>query len=543
MFYEKKVRYLDFYRNGERVRNGGFARTEIRGERFRLELTLKGVSAAGRTAGSVILRAGEKELLLGEIRIQNGCGEFRYEEDLKRGIDGEELEYGELTGIRIPLGEGMEAACRWPAEKGSDAEEGKISVGKETTARGFFRRKEEKETVSGMALQRGEKEAASGGSRQRGEEGTGSGVFLTREEKETASESFMQNGEKEAVPEAFMQREEKGTTPETYMQRGEKETAPGLFMQSGEKEADSEFFIERRQKETAPETYIQRGEKETAPGLFMQSGEKETVSEFFIERRQKETAPETFIQRGEKEAVPESFMQSEEKGITPETYTQRREKETVPETYMQRGWKETVSEAFMQREEKGTNPETNIQRGEKETVRRDSRFISESETIQGAVSQSSRSSGTETEENYTRQRTEEGQEVSRAGTISKKNGHTVKLLEEKWLQLSQIYPHIRPFRDERDYLSIGPSDFVIFSEESYRAVNNSFLLHGYYNYHHLILTRMERRGEILYYAGVPGNYYDREKQVAVMFGFESFECAEEPAQQGDFGYYMMRVKV
>ncbi len=439
MFYEKKVRYLDFYRNGERVRNGGFARTEIRGERFRLELTLKGVSAAGRTAGSVILCAGEKELLLGEMGIQNGCGEFRYEEDLKRGIDGEELEYGELTGIRIPLGEGMEAACRWPAEKGTDAEEGKISVGKETTARGLFRRKEEKETVSGMALQRGEKEAASGGFRQRGEEGAGSGVFLTREEKETAPESLMQ----------------------------------------------------RREKETAPETFMQNGEKEVVLESFMQRGEEETAPETFIQRREKETAPESFMQSGEKEAVLESFMQREEKGTNPETYTQRREKET----------------------------------------------------IQGAVSQSSRRSGTETEENYTRQRMGEGQEVSRAGNISKKNGRTVKLLEEKWLQLSQIYPHIRPFRDERDYLSIGPSDFVIFSEESYRAVNNSFLLHGYYNYHHLILTRMERRGEILYYAGVPGNYYDREKQVAVMFGFESFECAEEPAQQGDFGYYMMRVKV
>lgn len=439
MFYEKKVRYLDFYRNGERVRNGGFARTEIRGERFRLELTLKGVSAAGRTAGSVILCAGEKELLLGEMGIQNGCGEFRYEEDLKKGIDGEELEYGELTGIRIPLGEGMEAACRWPAEKGTDAEEGKISVGKETTARGLFRRKEEKETVSGMALQRGEKEAASGGFRQRGEEGAGSGVFLTREEKETAPESLMQ----------------------------------------------------RREKETAPETFMQNGEKEVVSESFMQRGEEETAPETFIQRREKETAPESFMQNGEKEAVSESFMQREEKGTNPETYTQRREKET----------------------------------------------------IQGAVSQSSRRSGTETEENYTRQRMGEGQEVSRAGNISKKNGRTVKLLEEKWLQLSQIYPHIRPFRDERDYLSIGPSDFVIFSEESYRAVNNSFLLHGYYNYHHLILTRMERRGEILYYAGVPGNYYDREKQVAVMFGFESFECAEEPAQQGDFGYYMMRVKV
>lgn len=288
------------------------------------------------------------------------------------------------------------------------------------------------------------------------------------------------------------------------LQRGEKEAASGGFRQRGEEGAGSGVFLTREEKETAPESLMQRREKETAPETFMQNGEKEVVSESFMQRGEEETAPETFIQR--------------------------REKETAPESFMQNGEKEAVSESFMQREEKGTNPETYTQRREKET-------------IQGAVSQSSRRSGTETEENYTRQRMGEGQEVSRAGNISKKNGRTVKLLEEKWLQLSQIYPHIRPFRDERDYLSIGPSDFVIFSEESYRAVNNSFLLHGYYNYHHLILTRMERRGEILYYAGVPGNYYDREKQVAVMFGFESFECAEEPAQQGDFGYYMMRVKV
>ena len=43
--------------------------------------------------------------------------------------------------------------------------------------------------------------------------------------------------------------------------------------------------------------------------------------------------------------------------------------------------------------------------------------------------------------------------------------------------------------------------------------------------------------------GVPGNYYDKEKQVAIMFGFESFECAEEPAGLGDFGYYIIRVNI
>lgn len=112
---------------------------------------------------------------------------------------------------------------------------------------------------------------------------------------------------------------------------------------------------------------------------------------------------------------------------------------------------------------------------------------------------------------------------------------------DKWCQLVKIYPHIAPFGDEREFLSIGPGDFVVLPEKYYPMVNNSFLLHGYYNYHHLILCRRKSREGNIYYIGVPGNFYEKEKQVAVLFGFESFECAEEPAQAGDYGYYMMRI--
>lgn len=117
------------------------------------------------------------------------------------------------------------------------------------------------------------------------------------------------------------------------------------------------------------------------------------------------------------------------------------------------------------------------------------------------------------------------------------------MLENKWAQLSDIYPHICPFQDERDYLRIGPEDFVVLNQKCYQLVHNSFLLHGYYNYQHLILSRKEWRGEVCYYIGVPGNFYEREKQVAVMFGFESFECEEEPAETGTYGYYMIRVEL
>ncbi len=116
-------------------------------------------------------------------------------------------------------------------------------------------------------------------------------------------------------------------------------------------------------------------------------------------------------------------------------------------------------------------------------------------------------------------------------------------MEDKWNQLAVIYPHIAPFRDEREYLSIHPEDFVLLPEKYYPLVHNSFLLHAYHNYAHLILARMERRGEVRHYIGVPGVYHEKERQAAVLFGFESFECKTEPVRPGDYGYYMMRVEL
>ncbi|MCM1100995.1 MAG: DUF6128 domain-containing protein [Acetatifactor muris] len=122
-------------------------------------------------------------------------------------------------------------------------------------------------------------------------------------------------------------------------------------------------------------------------------------------------------------------------------------------------------------------------------------------------------------------------------------GAQTALREDKWEQLCAIYPHIQPFSDEREYLSVGPQDFVVLPARYYPLVNNSFLLHGYYNYRHLILTRVRVRDKARYYIGVPGNLYPKEKKIAVMFGFEGFECASEPASDGDFGYYLIPVEL
>lgn len=114
---------------------------------------------------------------------------------------------------------------------------------------------------------------------------------------------------------------------------------------------------------------------------------------------------------------------------------------------------------------------------------------------------------------------------------------------DKWEQLNKQYPHIHPFGDAREYLSITPRDFVILSRKYQELVQNSFLLHGYYNYGHVILTRIKEKNLERFYLGVPGVYYTREKQAALMFGFEGFEAGTERAVDGGFGYYMKQVDI
>lgn len=70
---------------------------------------------------------------------------------------------------------------------------------------------------------------------------------------------------------------------------------------------------------------------------------------------------------------------------------------------------------------------------------------------------------------------------------------------------------------------IQRKDMVCLPRCEWRHANNSFLIHGYYNYHHLILTVRDGRLKL----GVPGVYHPQEEKVAESFGFPEFIPAEE----------------
>ena len=101
----------------------------------------------------------------------------------------------------------------------------------------------------------------------------------------------------------------------------------------------------------------------------------------------------------------------------------------------------------------------------------------------------------------------------------------------------------REYRKEKKKArKIQRSDISVLPRRFWFLANNSFLLHGYHNYNHLLLAEEDGR----LWLGVPGIYDPREAKVADLFGFPQFtrEYAdrlelepEECSDNADFGYW------
>lgn len=94
---------------------------------------------------------------------------------------------------------------------------------------------------------------------------------------------------------------------------------------------------------------------------------------------------------------------------------------------------------------------------------------------------------------------------------------------------------------------IRRNDLGELARGEWKLANNSFLLHGYYNYHHLLL--IEEGDDCI--LGVPGIYHRRERQAAECFGFLEFREAEglpvtlSEQERNDyerFGYWCRKVE-
>jgi hypothetical protein len=94
---------------------------------------------------------------------------------------------------------------------------------------------------------------------------------------------------------------------------------------------------------------------------------------------------------------------------------------------------------------------------------------------------------------------------------------------------------------------IDISDIRTLPKKNWYLCNNSFVIHGFFHYHYLIVAEFEEDGRKKTYLGVPGIYERPERMMAMLFGFPEFrtEAAvngvpeeDEGEPVGAFGYWL-----
>ena len=121
-------------------------------------------------------------------------------------------------------------------------------------------------------------------------------------------------------------------------------------------------------------------------------------------------------------------------------------------------------------------------------------------------------------------------EAQRSGDMwmdlwEKLNGmYGAKNLFENMPEISGIHMELKDLRElPKKYWYLG---------------SNSFLLHGFFNYRHLLLGKVENESGRKWFIGVPGIYQNQEKVLAAVFGFPKFRQEKDTGvKTGQFGYW------
>lgn len=105
--------------------------------------------------------------------------------------------------------------------------------------------------------------------------------------------------------------------------------------------------------------------------------------------------------------------------------------------------------------------------------------------------------------------------------------------------------YVDVFEDDYFYdcIEISPEKLKNLNLNEPDIAGNSFLLHGYYNFRHILFGRVrDNLDNTQYFIGVPGMYCNRERYMASMFGFNNFKKSHRSDYANPyFGYWYQEI--
>lgn len=594
--YRRLISYIYAYEGGVKGKNIGYAKVEIRGGQCRIQVNVKRVFVGSNETG-VYLLAPEAEILLGRIFIRGGAGEFRTQVNAEN-VEGSGISADQFYGLTI-----HDVTSTWRSYttvwEDAVAQTAEVQLA-DITSENMRRRDSSVEAISRALTMTALRRTAETGRNglQAAEalkteiEQEATGQLEISEELETeelekpreGSQKESEGGEGEAL---LVQSEE--TTEERNQERGEEFKAqsekvseePGGKISGilGEKRSEeqigegTEGLSEKAPEEPRGEPLGERNQEKQEEVLKTERGEKWTgqqqikkilethlpvSAEIERELKQEEERLETIAPWEEDEKS--SKNQAEERGETSDARSGRTEAQPTPGL---------SGEPVSGSTDEPVNRPPHKSFGKTRNSAAAARLSRLKNILQPGVLQSLL---LQPEESQTappasiRQGTA-GQEVQFQTSGLKREQETpypelenpavLRELERQeaeennrsdlWERFQRKYTRVLAFECDSgcEILSIKPQDIGLLPREIWVYGNNSFLLHGYYNYRHLILARLsDSGGKIRYLLGVPGHYFSNEKYMASMFGFPHFVLAKkQPDEGGRFGYWYTDIRL
>lgn len=480
--YRRFVSYIYEYNRGRKSRNTGFAKIESRGGICKLQIHLQGVpEEEGTLEINAFVREGDwlKGIPLGRVRAGKPLTETRIITPSEH-VGNVDYALENLSGLWISSERGGTYLSIWDDEP-VELDKLVMQIPEEKT---------------------GEEEI-------REDNRGNSGVMEPKEEvnpKETPGTGLENSGKGGELEEIQI---EETASQEKEVERGEitsrkadaqKEETESRETDAQKEEIESQETDAQKGETASQETDAQRGN--------MTSQEADAAKE------------EAVLQ--EMEAVQEEAKKSASMSQS-ET---NEEKATLSES-------KNAAEQPMISEEKKTREEVPYEQG-----------MSQSEkALQEETAEGEGNSGEEgAEPPEKKAHAQEAAACPMNGNVCPRCRRPIATMDQRWQCFSRRYSHVQPFGGEEvvDCVRVSPRDLGTLYQSQWPMGRNSFLMHGYYNYRHLLFGKC-RDGS--YFLGIPGIYENQERMMADMFGFPLFRETKEQRQlRGRFGYWCRKLE-
>lgn len=578
--YRRLISYIYAYEGGVKGKNIGYAKVEIRGGQCRIQVNVKRVFVGSNETG-VYLLAPEAEILLGRIFIRGGAGEFRTQVNAEN-VEGSGISADQFYGLTI-----HDVTSTWRSYttvwEDAVAQTAEVQLA-DITSENMRRRDNSVEAISRALTMTALRRTAETGRNglQAAEalkteiEQEATGQLEISEELETEElEKPREGSQKELEGEEVLEIWSEETTEERKQEGGEQFKAQSENQPEEQKKEESEVqnlkntevpeepggepFGERNLEKQEEILKTERDEEWTGQQQMKKILEMHLPVSAEIERelKREEERLETTAPWEEDE---KSSKNQEERGEISDALSGRMEAQPTPGL---------SGEPVSGSADEPVNRPPHKSFGKTRNSAAAARLSRLKNILQPGVLQSLL---LQPEESQTappasiRQGTA-GQEVQPQTSGLKREQETpypelenpavLRELERQeaeennrsdlWERFQRKYTRVLAFECDSgcEILSIKPQDIGLLPREIWVYGNNSFLLHGYYNYRHLILARLsDSGGKIRYLLGVPGHYFSNEKYMASMFGFPHFVLAKkQPDEDGRFGYWYTDIRL